>query len=140
MRLWQYDVGWRKGNWDLRSEYCQNFQEAETYIGNNIIRTGMYAQVAYRPFDAVDRLFQKMEFVYRYSNARFSGIDFSALDLSAFADSPVDAPVNRDQHTVGINYYFYPSMVLKLAYEVNVESAGVNLHDNVFLAQFAWGF
>ena len=83
---------------------------------------------------------QNFEVVYRYSNARFSGIDFAGLDLTAFADSPVDAPVNRDQHTVGINYYFYPSMVMKLAYEVNVELAGVNLHDNVFLAQFAWGF
>jgi hypothetical protein len=31
-------------------------------------------------------------------------------------------------------------MVMKLAYEVNIESAGMNLHDNVFLAQFAWGF
>jgi hypothetical protein len=140
MKLWQFDAGWHKGNWDLRFEYCQNNQEAETFIGNNIVRTGMYAQVAYRPFDALGRIAQNTELVYRYSNARFCGIDFGKLDLTAFADSPVDAPVNRDQHTVGINYYFYPSMVLKFAYEINVESAGVNLHDNVFLAQFAWAF
>lgn len=140
MRLWQYDAGWRKGNWDLRFEYCQNFQEAQSFIGNNIVRSGLYGQVAYRPFDATSPIMQNVELVYRYSSARFNGINFGALDLTAFADSPVDAPVNRDQHTVGINYYFYPSMMMKLAYEVNVESAGVNLHDNVFLAQFAWGF
>jgi hypothetical protein len=140
MKLWQFDTGWRKGNWDLRFEYCQNFQEAQSFIGNNIVRTGLYGQLAYRPFDAVSRIIQKFEVVYRYSRARFNGIDFAGLDLSAFADSPVDAPVDRDQHTVGVNYYFYPSMVMKLAYEVNIESAGMNLHDNVFLAQFAWGF
>ena len=140
MKLWQFDAGWRKGNWDLRFEYCQNFQEAQSFIGNNIVRTGLYGQVAYRPFDAASRIMQNFELVYRYSSARFNGIDFAGLDLTAFTDSPVDAPVNRDQHTVGINYYFYPSMVMKLAYEVNVELAGVNLHDNVFLAQFAWGF
>ena len=140
MKLWQFDAGWRKGNWDLRFEYCQNFQEAQSFIGNNIVRTGLYGQVAYRPFDAASRIIQNFKVVYRYSSVRFNGIDFAGLGLTAFTDSPVDAPVNRDQHTVGINYYFYPSMVMKLAYEVNVELAGVNLHDNVFLAQFAWGF
>jgi hypothetical protein len=140
MRLCQFDAGWRKGNWDLRFEYCQNYQEAESFIGNNIIRTGLYAQAAYRPFDATNPILRNTEGVFRYSNARFRGIDFSGLDLTAFSDSPVDAPVDRDQYTVGINYYFYPSMVMKFAYEVNVESAGVDLHDNVFLAQFAWAF
>jgi hypothetical protein len=140
MELWQFDAGWHKGNWDLRFEFCRNYQEAATFIGKNILRTGLYAQVAYRFGDATDRILQNIELVYRFSSARFRGIDFAALDLSAFADSPVDAPVNRDQHTVGINYYFYPSMVLKFAYEVNLETAGVDLHDNVFLAQFAWAF
>jgi hypothetical protein len=77
--------------------------------------------------------------VFRYSRARFSGFDPTALDLTAF-DSPVDVPVDRDQYTFGINYYFYPSLVLHLAYEINHERNDIHLKDDVFLAQLAWGF
>jgi hypothetical protein len=52
----------------------------------------------------------------------------------------VDVPVNRDQWTFGVNYYFYPSMALRLAYEINHEFNGINLHDNVFRAQYVWAF
>jgi hypothetical protein len=31
-------------------------------------------------------------------------------------------------------------MALRLAYEVNHELNDVNLHDNLFLAQFVWAF
>jgi hypothetical protein len=61
------------------------------------------------------------------------------LDPTAFADL-VGVPVDRNQYTFGINYYFYPSMVLKFAYEINRELGGERLSDNVFLAQFAWAF
>jgi hypothetical protein len=76
--------------------------------------------------------------VFRYSRARFDGIDPNGLDLTMF-ETPVGAPVDRDQYTFGLNYYPYPSLVLKLAYEINKER-GVDLHDNVVLAQLAWGF
>jgi hypothetical protein len=58
--------------------------------------------------------------------------------MSAFP-TPFDVPVPRDQYTLGINYYFYPSMVLKFAYEINRERR-INLHDDIFLAQGVWAF
>jgi hypothetical protein len=137
--LWQVDFGFSRGNWDARLEFADLYQQAASYIGNSIRRTGMYAQLAYRPRDCEIAVLQNTEVVFRYSRARFSGIDPTQLDPTAFA-TPVDVPVDRDQYTFGVNYYFYPSMVFKLAYEINVERGGADLHDNVFLAQFAWAF
>ncbi len=135
--LWQADAGYHKGNWDIRFEYAQLRQEATSFIGNNINRTGLYAQVAYRPYDACEYL-RNLEVVFRYGYTNFSGIDPTGLDLTTFA-TLVDVPVKRNQYTVGINYYFYPSLVLKLAYEFNDER-DFPLHDNVFMAQLGWGF
>jgi hypothetical protein len=139
LNLWQIDLGYNKGNWDARFEFAQMYQQATSYIGNNIRRTGLYAQVAYIPRDCGIRYLQNLEFVFRYSMERFRGIDPTQLDFTAFAD-PTDAPVDRDQYTLGFNYYLYPSMALRFAYEINHELHGVNLHDNVFRAQFVWGF
>jgi hypothetical protein len=152
INLWDLDVNYHRGNWDVRFEYADAFQrfplppptgdqpadQGPPPTDQHVRRRGFYAQVAYRPYDACCHCLQNMEFVVRYSRARFSGIDPTALDLTRF-DSPVAAPVDRDQYTFGIDYYFYPSLVLKCAYEINKEHQ-VNLHDNVFLAQLAWGF
>ena len=74
-------------------------------------------------------------------------MNFYTKVLSRFASSPnlrlevsFEVPVDRDQFTFGLNYYFSPSLVVKAAYEINHERHGVNLHDSVFLAQIAWGF
>jgi hypothetical protein len=138
INLWGFDLSYHKGNWDFRLEWTYMFEETTAFLEENIHRRGLYAQLAYRPYDTPNRYLQKTEFVFRYSRARFKGIDPNALDFTAF-ESPVDAPVNRDQYTVGINYYVYPSLVFKFAYEVNKEH-GIDLHDDVFLAQLAWGF
>ena len=68
----------------------------------------------------------------------FRGIDPTALDLTTFG-TPVDVPVRRQQNEFGINYYFYPRMVLKAAYQVNDER-GFHLHDNQFITELAWGW
>jgi hypothetical protein len=137
--LWQLDLGYRKGNWDARFEYCDNYQQATSYIGTNIRRRGMYTQLAYRPYHLEHCVLHNLEFAVRYSRVWFHGIDPTLLDPTAFA-SPVDVPVDRDQWTFGVNYYFYPSMALRLAYEINHEFHDINLHDNVFLGQFVWAF
>lgn len=134
--LWQLDLGYRHGNWDAQFEYADVYQQATSYIGNNIRRHGFYAQVAYRALDADNFFLQKCEVALRYSKVWFKGIDPTQVDLTA----GVDAPVDRDQWTVGFNYYFYPSMALRLAYEFNHELNDINLHDNVFLAQYVWAF
>ena len=68
----------------------------------------------------------------------FRGIDPKTLDLTTFS-TPIDVPVRRNQHEFGINYYFYPRMVLKVAYQINDEP-GFHLHDNQFISEFAWGW
>jgi hypothetical protein len=48
--------------------------------------------------------------------------------------------VDRDQYTFGLNYYITPGLILHFAYELNKERGGLNLHDDVFLAQLVWAF
>jgi hypothetical protein len=136
--LWALDLNYHKDNWDVRFEYGMTWQHAEEFLGNNIRRQGFYTQVAYRPRDACNRYLQNVEAVYRYSYVDFRGIDPTTLDLTTFS-TPVDVPVRRQQNEFGINYYFYPRCVLKAAYQVNDEP-GFHLHDNQFLAEFAWGW
>lgn len=138
INLYVIDANYHDGNWDFRFEWATMFEETNAFLGESIRRRGLYAQIAYRPYDAANECLQNTEFVFRYSRARFKGIDPNGLDLSVF-ESPVAAPVDRDQYAFGINYYVYPSLALKFAYEINHEH-GINLHDNVFLAQVAWGF
>ena len=40
----------------------------------------------------------------------------------------------------GLNYYFYPTLILKLAYEFNNEREFIELDDDGFLAQLTLGF
>lgn len=136
--LWQIDMNYHKGNWDVRFEYAQMFQKTADFIGTNIARRGLYAQVAYRDYRRANTFLGNLELVGRFSYANFNGIDATLLDVTAF-DSTVLAPVNRNQYAVGVNYYFAPSLVFKCAYEINQE-LGDDLRDNRILAQLAWGF
>ena len=60
------------------------------------------------------------------------------LDLTTFG-TPMDVPMRRQQNEFGVNYYFYPRMVLKMAYQINDEPK-FHLHDNQFIAELAWGW
>jgi hypothetical protein len=139
INVFDIDLSYHKGNWDFRLEYAQMFQETTAFLDNNIRRRGFYTQLAYRPRDCTNLILRNTEVVARYSFARFKGIDPNALDLTAF-ESPVFAPVDRNQYTFGINFYPYASLQFKFAYEINQEIHGVDLRDNVFLAQLAWAF
>lgn len=136
--LWAVDFNYHKGHWDLRAEYGMSYQQAKPFLDNDITRRGFYGQVAYRPRDAANKYLQNVELVYRYSYVDFQGIDPTALDLTTFG-TPMDVPVRRQQNEVGINYYFYPRLVLKCAYQINDEP-GFHLHDNQFLAELDWGW
>jgi hypothetical protein len=138
IRLWAVDLNYHKGNWDVRAEYGMTYQEAQSFAMPNITRQGLYAQVAYRPRDCGIRYLENLEAVYRYSYVNFKGIDATTLDLTTFS-TPVDVPVRRQQNEIGLNYYFYPRCVLKLAYQINDEP-GFHLHDNQFLAELDWGW
>jgi hypothetical protein len=137
------DLNYHKDNWDVRFEYGMAWQQTGSFAGTtgltgNIRRQGFYGQVAYRPKDLPNGFLQKLEGVYRYSYVDFRGIDPTTLDLTTFS-SPIDVPVRRQQNEFGINYYFYPRLVLKAAYQVNDEP-GFHLHDNQFIAELDWGW
>ena len=136
--LYGFDASYHRGNWDARFEFAQNFQQAVSYIGNDIRRTGMYSQLAYRNYQHSNPILASIEVVGRFSMARFSGIDPTQIDLTAFA--PGNAPVNRNQYTLGLNYYLYPSMIVKFDYEWNPALGGIALNDNTFMSQYVWAF
>jgi hypothetical protein len=138
LALWALDLNYHKGDWDLRAEYGMTYQHAQSFVANNIRRQGFYAQAAYRPYDCPNKYLQNVELVYRYSYVDIRGIDPTTLDLTTFA-TPIDVPVRRQQNEFGVNYYFYPRMVLKCAYQVNDEP-GFHLHDNQFIAELDWGW
>jgi hypothetical protein len=136
--LWALDLNYHKGNWDFRAEYGATYQEAGSFGTANIRRRGFYAQAAYRPLDCSNRYLQNLELVYRYSYVDFSGINPPTLDLTTFT-TPLDVPVRRSQNEFGVNYWFYPRLVWKVAYQMN-EEPGFHLHDNQFITEVAWGW
>jgi hypothetical protein len=141
--LWALDLNYHKGDWDVRAEYGMTYQHAQTFAVDNIRRQGFYAQVAYRPQSHHIRCLENLELVYRYTYVDIRGVDPTTLDLTTSAlapfGTPVDVPVRRQQNEFGLNYYFYPRMVLKCAYQINDEP-GFHLHDNQFITELAWGW
>jgi hypothetical protein len=138
MYLWAIDLNYHHGNWDARFEYGKTYQQAANFLGTPIWRQGLYGQLAYRPRDVANRYLQNVEGVYRYSFVEFGGIDPTALDLTTFT-TPMDVPVRRQQHEIGLNYWLAPRAVIKFAYQLNDE-IGFHLHDNQFITELAWGW
>jgi hypothetical protein len=136
--LWALDFSYHHGDLDIRAEYGMTYQQAGTFLNAPIRREGFYGQIAYRPWEAGNKYLQRTEVAYRYSYVTFPGIDANELDLTMFG-TPMDAPVRRQQSEFGINYYFYPRMVMKLAYQINDEPK-FHLHDNQFVAELDWGW
>jgi hypothetical protein len=133
------DASYHRGNLDARFEGSAMNQQAAAVIGQDIKRAGLYAQLAYRRYDLPNGFFQKLEFVARYSLERFVGIDPTQLDFTTFQNSTY-VPVDRNQYAFSVNYYFYPSGIIKFGYEINQELHGINLNDNVFFSQVVWAF
>jgi hypothetical protein len=135
LNLWDVDFGWRQGNWDFRFEYAQVNQQAPEAP---ITRRGFYTQIAYRAFDCPTVVLSRLEGVLRYDWVNFSGINLAATGL-AFGGRE-NVPIDRSRYTVGLNYYPYPSLIFKVAYEINEELNFRRFRDNGFLAQVSWGW
>jgi hypothetical protein len=138
LSLWAVDFNYHKGDWDFRAEYGMAYQQAGSFGFAPIRREGFYTQLAYRPREVPCKYLQNLELVYRYAYVTFPGIDVNELDLTAFG-TPVDVPTRRQQNEFGIDYWFAPRLVLKVAYQVNDEPK-FHLHDNQFIAELAWGW
>jgi hypothetical protein len=142
LNMWDVDASWHKGNWDTRFELAKTDQQTPA-PAPSIHRFGFYAQLAYRQYDNPNPVLQKLEGVFRFDHVQFDGIDIAKTGLNfgglnlAYARQPLD----RNRFTVGANYWFYPSLVLKLAVEFNDElGSSPSLRDNGFIGQVVWGF
>ena len=138
--IWQPYFNYHRGNWDFRFEYGNNYEYTKSFIGDNIDRRGFYTQLAYRDYQSLKKHKQRLEYVFRYSETTFNGINQAGAAANAnLFGTPMNVPVDRNQYTIGINYYLYASTVLKFAYEINSE-VHQSLNDNLFMVQFATNF
>jgi hypothetical protein len=85
---------------------------------------------------------QKLEGVFRFDHVQFNGIDLRQTGINFIGPGMNYArqPLDRNRFTIGANYWFYPSLVLKLAIEFNDELGVPSLRDNGFIGQIVWGF
>ncbi len=130
-----FDANYHRGNWDVRFEYARIDQQ--TPFGP-IDREGYYLQAAYRNYRSIHPFWGKLEGVVRYDWVDFEGIDLAVTGLDFGTRERI--PIDRERYTAGLNYYFYPTLILKLAYEFNNERDFIELDDDGFLAQLTIGF
>jgi hypothetical protein len=141
LNMWDVDASWHKGNWDARFELAKTDQQTPA-PAPSIHRFGFYAQLAYRQFDNPNPVLQKLEGVFRFDHVQFDGINIqqTGINFGGLGLNYARQPLDRNRFTIGTNYWFYPSLVLKLAIEFNDELGVPSLRDNGFLGQIVWGF
>jgi hypothetical protein len=141
LSLYDVDASWHKGNWDMRFELAKMFQQTPG-PAPSIYRFGYYAQVAYRQYNNPNPILQKLEGVFRFDHVQFDGIDLqqTGINFGGLGLNYARQPLDRNRFTIGANYWFYPSLVLKLAIEFNDELGIPSLRDNGFIGQIVWGF
>jgi len=139
MNLWDVDASWHRGNWDARFEYANNHQQTPA---SPIRRKGLYTQVAYRRYNSQSPFFQKLEWVFRFDHVQFDGINLqqTGIGFGGLGNNLDRMPIDRNRYTLGVNYWFYPSLVLKLDYEIYDELGVPSLRDNGFVAQLVFGW
>jgi hypothetical protein len=142
LNLWDVDASWHKGNWDARFELAKTDQQTPA-PAPSIHRFGFYAQLAYRQYDNPNPFLQKLEGVFRFDHVMFDGINIAqtGLNFGGLGLNYARQPLDRNRFTIGANYWFYPSLVMKLAIEFNDELGSTpSLRDNGFIGQIVWGF
>jgi hypothetical protein len=140
LNLWDIDANFHRGNWDARFEFAHTDQ---TTPAAPIHRQGFYAQLAYRDYKNLNPVLQKLEGVFRFDRVQFDGINTqqTGLAFGGFGQPPyARMPLDRNRYTIGANYWFYPSLALKLALEFYDELGVPSLRDNGFFGQLVWGF
>jgi hypothetical protein len=141
LNLWDIDANYHRGNWDARFEFAHMDQ---TTPAAPIHRQGFYAQVAYRDYKNPNPYLQKLEGVFRFDHVQFDGINVAQTGIAFGGFSPFPyarVPLDRNGYLFGVNYWFYPSLALKLAFEFYDELGSTpSLRDNGFIGQLTWGF
>ncbi len=129
------DAAFTKGNWDIRGEYIRSHLDSLTTALDPTSAPVLipattwhswYAQAAYRLAGVTDNaVLRNVEPVVRYSQFDVSG-------LSDFEQN------EEDRLSVGLDYWFAPSIVTKIAYENRDFSNKPN--EDLVRIQLAFGF
>ena len=141
LNLWDVDANYHRGNWDARFELAKMDQQTPAPAAP-IHRFGFYAQLAYRQYDNPNPILQKLEGVFRFDHVQFDGINIAqtGINFGGYSQLYARMPLDRNRYTIGANYWFYPSLALKLAIEFYDELGVPSLRDNGFIGQLVWGF
>lgn len=121
------DIDFLKGYIDVRLEWLWSdvddrlYGTAGQYFSFNNNRNGGYAQVAYRPTKADIEFLRDFEAVVRYDRLA----------------QPERSGGTEQRWTLGMNYWFTPSTVVKFAYQIDDKRGGND--QNAFFIQFGWG-
>ena len=139
LNLWDVDVSYHKGNWDARFELADMNQQT---AAQPIHRFGYYAQLAYRQYNNPNPILQKLEGVFRFDHTQFDGINLrqTGINFGGYDNIYARMPLDRNRFTYGVNYWFTPSLALKLAIEIYDELGVPSLRDNGFIGQVTWGW
>jgi hypothetical protein len=139
LHLWDVDVSYHKGNWDARFELADMNQQT---AAQPIHRFGFYAQLAYRQYNNPNPILQKLEYVFRFDHTQFDGINLqqTGINFGGYDNIYARMPLDRNRYTYGVNYWFTPSLALKLAIEIYDELGVPSLRDNGFIGQITWGW
>jgi hypothetical protein len=131
------------GRIDIRAQWIWSQVSTETYDPDGSLgfgplrfpnnRNGGYAQLSYRPSLSKIPVLEKMEFIGRYAQLN-----------QPRASAPVGTGFNETTWDLGVDYWFAPSIVAKVAYEWDdkdgIVPAGTPRHADAFMAQVALGF
>jgi hypothetical protein len=139
--IWDVDVNWHRGNWDARFELADTNQQTPS-PAPPIHRFGYYAQVAYRQYNNPNPILQKLEGVFRFDHVQLDGINLqqTGINFGGYDYIYARMPLDRNRYTLGANYWFTPSLALKVAIEWYEELGVPSLRDNGFIGQLTWGW
>jgi hypothetical protein len=137
--MWDIDANYHRGNWDARFEMVQTNQATPS---EPIRRHGFYAQVAYRQYNNPHPILQKLEGVFRLDHIRFDGINLqqTGINFGGYGLFNARLPLDRNRYTLGANYWFYPTLAFKVAFEWYDELGVPSLRNNGAICQLVWGW
>jgi len=141
LKIWGFDAAYRRGGLDIRGEFLRGtrdsyelipeMEDEEMLMVPKLKLKAWYAQAAYR-LSAVtqNRILQNFEPVIRYGEYRIKGAEELAEEAA------------EKRLSVGLNYWFAPSIVLHGAVERRRFTAREpgERGDTRFLLQLAYGF
>ena len=144
LTLWDVDANWHWGNWDARFELARTEQSTPNHAPPDRAIRLLYAG-GLPPVRQPQLVLAEASSGYSVSiTCNSMGINSGSRPGSTSAASTwltmPAARADRNRFTIGANYWFYPSLVLKLAIEFNEELGVPSLRDNGFIGQLVRGF